>query len=338
MKIDIFCHIYTRKLLDEYVKTQLPLVLRFGGFQVPAEETRFVDADARLKVMDKYGIDIQVLTIAFQNAITTVPDKDLLRISRIANDSLAELVDESPERLIGIATLLNPSGEGLDELDHAIKDLGMKGCLVFSNVKGRPLDSPEFIPFYERMAKYDLPIFIHPTDWTYYNWVGDYRLDRIFGWPFDTSLALGRLVFGGVMPRFPNLKIIGHHLGGMTPYFSGRILEFIQQAVSHPGWAGAGMFPDHVKGQEGRKHDDPLKYFRSFYGDTVIMGNASAVRCAIDFFGVDHILYATDYPFGADNGEENIRLNTSCVEDLHLSAEDNEKIFEKNARRLLKLR
>lgn len=335
MKIDLFCHIYTRKLLDEYVKTQIPQVLRFGGFRVPDDETRFVDADSRLKVMDKYNIDIQVLTIAFQNAIATLPEKDLLRISRIANDSLADLVEKHKERLVGIATILDISEAGLDELDHAVRDLGMKGCLVFSNMKGKPLDSPEFSSFYEKMAKYDLPIFIHPTDWIYYNWVNDYRLDRIFGWPFDTSLALGRLVFGGVMPRFPNLKIVAHHLGGMIPYFQGRILEFINQAVSHPQWAGGNKFPEHVKGNYGNQ--DPLKYFKSFYADTVIMGNTSAVECAIDFFGIDHIVYATDFPFGADNGEENIRLNTSCVTELDIPQEEKDKIFEKNARRLLKL-
>lgn len=336
MRIDLFCHIYTRKLLDEYVKTQIPLVLRFGEFQVPDHESRFVDPKERLRVMDKYKIDLQVLTIAFQNAITTVQERDLSRISKIANDSLAELVNSNPERLAGIATVLNPTGEGLDELDRAIKDLGMKGCLVFSNMRGRPLDAKEFFPFYERMAKYDLPVFIHPADWSYYDWASEYRLDRIFGWPFDTSLAMGRLVFGGVMQRFPNLKVIAHHLGGMIPYFSGRILEFIQQAVSHPQWAGESMFPDHVKASDS-KENDPLKLFRSFYADTVIMGNTSAVKCAIDFFGIDKIVYATDYPFGADRGEENIRLNTSCVENLDVSEEDKSKIFEKNARRLLKL-
>jgi predicted TIM-barrel fold metal-dependent hydrolase len=337
MKIDLFCHIYTRKLLDEYVKTQIPLVLRFGEYQVPQAEARFVDAESRLTVMDRYGIDIQVLTIAFQNAITTLPERDLLRISRIANDSLADLVSKHTDRLIGVATVLDPSESGLDELDHAIKDLGMKGCLLFSNMKGKPLDAPEFLPFYEKMAAYDLPIFIHPTDWTYYSWVSDYRLDRIFGWPFDTSLALGRLVFGGIIPRFPNLKVIAHHLGGMIPYFSGRILEFINQAKAHPQWAGGSKFPEFVKEDNAGKESDPLKYFRSFYGDTVIMGNSSAVKCAIDFFGIDHIVYATDFPYGADNGEENIRLNTSCVDELDISDEDKSKIFDKNARGLLKL-
>lgn len=335
MRIDLFCHIYTRKLLVEYVKTQIPLVLRFGEFRVPERESRFVEADERLRVMNKYNIDMQVLTIAFQNAITTVAEKDLNRISRLANDSLSELVSKYPERLAGVATILNPTGEGLDELDRAIKDLGMKGCLVFSNIKGKPLDSKEFLPFYDRMAKYDLPVFIHPADWTYYDWAGDYRLDRILGWPFDTSLAMCRLVFGGVMKRYPNLKVIAHHLGGMIPYFSGRILEFIQQAVSHPEWAGESMFPDHMKASES--NEDPLKLFRSFYADTVIMGNASAVKCAIDFFGIDKIVYATDFPFGADKGEENIRLNTSCVEDLDITDEEKSKIYEKNARRLLKI-
>lgn len=331
MRIDIFCHIYTRKLLNEYVKTQIPLVLRFGEFQAPEGQLQFVDPDYRIKVMDKYKIDMQVLTIAFQNAITTLPEKEMHRMSKIANDSLAELVSKHPDRLKGVATILNPSGEGLDELDRAIRDLGMKGCLVFSNIKGKPLDAVEFRPFYEKMAKYDLPVFIHPADWAYNDWVGEYRLDRILGWPFDTSLAMCRLVFGGVLHRHPNLKVIAHHLGGMIPYFSGRILEFIQQAVTQPDVFGGSMFPDQVKG------GDPLKTFRSFYGDTVIMGNTPAVKCAIDFFGIDHIVYGTDFPFGSDKGEENIRLNTKCVEDLDIPEEEKSKIFEKNARRLLKL-
>ncbi|MGI0092041.1 MAG: amidohydrolase family protein [Nitrososphaerales archaeon] len=318
-------------MLNEYVKTQLPLSMRFIDSQVSHDVSFFVDPEVRLRAMDKYKIDIDVLTIAFQDAIN-IPKEDVSRITKVANESLAEVVNKHPDRLIGTATVLNPEGEGLDELDHAIRDLGMKGALIFSNVNGKPLDSPEFIPFYEKMVHYDLPIFIHPADWPYYSWVGEYRLDRILGWPFDTSLAMGRLVFGGVMRRFPNLKIIAHHLGGMIPHFSERIQVFVDQAESNPKWGATEMFQEQLKAKE-----NIMESFKSFYGDTVIFGNKAALKCGLDFFGADHVVYATDYPFGAEEGEQNIKLNTKFVEELDIPETDKEKIFEKNARRLLKL-
>ena len=331
MRIDIFCHIFTQKLLNEYVKTQLPISMRFLDSYVSNDVSFFVDPDVRLRAMDKYNIDIDVLTIAFQDAIN-IPRKDVRRITKVANESLAEIVDKHPTRLLGTATVLNPEGEGIDELDHAIQDLGMKGALIFSNVNGKPLDSPEFIPFYERMVKYDLPVFIHPADWSYYNWIGDYRLDRMLGWPFDTSLAMARLVFGGIMQKFPKLKIVTHHMGGMIPHFSNRIQVFVDQAESNPKWGATEMFEEQLK-----EKANIMKQFKSFYADTVIFGNKAALGCGLDFFGVDHIVYGTDYPFGAEQGEQNIKLNTRFLEDKDISETDREKIFEKNARSLLRL-
>jgi aminocarboxymuconate-semialdehyde decarboxylase len=332
--IDIFCHIAPKKFLNQYVKTQLPQLLRFLDAGADSAHGHFVDEDARIKVMDKYGIDLEVLSLQPSTMWDSVKDQDLLRLTRQANDAMAEVVGKHKDRMLGIATLpMLAGGEFLDELDRAIRDLGMKGCEVFSNVRGKPLDSPEFIPFFEKMSKYDLPILLHPTNWQYYEWIGDYRLIQIFGWPFDTSLAMARLVFGGVMFRFPNLKIVTHHLGGMVPHFAERIRTFYDEAMMHPEtYGGTRMFP---YAEKMNKH--PLEFFKLFYADTVENGGLSTLKCGLDFFGSDHVVFATDYPFGPKNGEVWTEGVLQNMKDIDISDQDKQKIFEENSRKLLKL-
>ena len=125
--------------------------------------------------------------------------------------------------------------------------------------------------------KYDLPILIHPTNWMYYQWVKDYRLQQIFGWPFDTTLAMGRIVFGGVLMRYPNLKLVTHHLGGMLPFYAERARDFVNEAIMDPTMYGANHFPYAEEMKRQGKH--PIDYFKQFYADTVVYGSGSALRC-----------------------------------------------------------
>jgi len=193
-------------------------------------------------------------------------------------------------------------------------------------MSGEPLDSPAFLPFYEKMAKYNLPIWIHPTHWEYYRWIHDYRLIQIFGWPFDTSLAMARLVFGGILQRYPDLKFIIHHLGGMIPYFSERITGFYED---DPHVYGA-LFPYELQ-------KPPIKYFKMMYADTVVNGSISALKCGYSFYGPEHVVFATDHPFGPEKGERWTREILKSVRTLEIPPEDKQKIFEDNARRILKL-
>ena len=331
MKIDAYCHIIPRTFLRSYVKTQIPQLLRFAEAEVGTEDAYFVDDDLRVKHMDKFGIDKQV--ISFNPPIwETIPESDLLRVTRLTNDAFAEIVKKHPDRFVGIASIPIPEGEQLDEVDRCINDLGLKGCIIFSNIRGRPLDSPEFMPFYEKMAKYDLPIFIHPTTWKYYDWIYDYRMIQIFGWPFDTSLAVGRLVFGGVLDRLPNLKFVVHHMGAMVSFFSERIKGFYDEAIMHSHVYGSHYFP-HAKTM--KKH--PIEYFKSLYADTVALGSVPALKCGLDFFGIDHMLYGTDYPFGPEKGQRWTKDITRSVDELGLSEVDTRKIYYENAKRILKL-
>lgn len=329
----MFCHIYPLKFLKEYNKTQLPQLLKFLDANASPEAAYMVDDDARIKYMDRHKIDIEVLTLAFQNAIETLKDNELLRITKIANDSIAEVVQKHSDRMMGIAMLPKLTDEYLDELDRSIKELGMRGCVIFTNVLGKPVDSPEFIQFFERMNSYDLPVLIHPTNWPYYPWVREYRLGQIFGWPFDTSLAMGRIVFGGIFQRFPNLKIITHHLGGMLPFYGERVRDFFDEAVLQPDVYGANLFPFVDQMNQQSRH--PLDDFKKFYGDTVVYGNLPSLKCGLDFFGSQHVVFATDYPFGTMKGERLTNLITESIMKVDITEEERQDIFENNARRIL---
>jgi len=326
--IDLFCHICPRNFLKAYVKTQVPQLLRFVEAAYAAGDAYFVDENTRLKYMDKYGIDIEVLTLSIPHIWHNI--RDPIKLVTLANDAMAEIAQKNSPRLLGTATLPVLTGEALDELDSAISDLGLKGVQIYSNMSGDPLDSPAFLPFYEKMAKHNLPIWIHPTHWEYYSWIQDYRLIQIFGWPFDTSLAMARLVFGGILQRYPTLKFIIHHLGGMIPYFSERISGFYDEAIMHPHVYGAHLFPYELT-------KPPIEYFKMMYADTVVNGSIPALKCGFSFYGPEHVVFATDHPFGPEKGERWTREILKSVRALEIPAEDKQKIFEDNARRILKL-
>jgi len=331
--IDAFCHIFPYKFIRDFIKVQIPRLLRFAEITFSQSTLQFVDPDFRIKYMDKYGIAIEILSISLPgHGLDRVPEKELMRLTKLANDSLAEIQDKSNGRLFTVAWLPSLEGAYVDELERCIRDLGMKGCMIYSNIGGRPVDSPVFSEFYNKMDRTGLPILLHPIGWQYYPWISEYRVGEAIGWPFDTSIAMCRLVFGGVLERYPNLTIITHHLGGMIPYFSERIRLFYEGVVSEPEVYGiaSDYYPVTLKRQ-------PLEYFKRFYADTVIGGNISAFRCALDFFGADHIVFATDYPFGPSKGEVFTESSLSCINESGLSDEDKKKILYENSQKLFKL-
>ena len=136
-------------------------------------------------------------------------------------------------------------------------------------------------------------------------------------WPFDTSVALARLVMAGVLERLPGLKIVAHHAAGMIPFLAGRFASRDERER---------RFPKPV-----------LDYFRRFYGDTAVDGWTPALDCAHAFFGTEHLVFATDYPFGPEGGEPFIRQNIEAVKAMRITPAEREKIFATNALKLLRL-
>ncbi len=328
MIIDIFTHIFPEKFVRGLGKADLGSKVGSTNLADLSSRPHFTDPEISIRMMDKYKIDVQVLSLATHPRLYSpvpVRNDDALAICRLANDALAQVVEKHPDRFIGVAVVPMLSGqEALDELDRAINALGLKGLQMHTNIAGKPLDSEAFLPFYERMQKYDLPIWLHPIDSKFDSWASEYQLDRIFGWPFNSSLAMGRLVFGGVLERFPRLKVITHHSGAMIPFFAERIRGFHDEHLHEAG------FKEVAK--------NAAAYFKMLYADTAVNGWSPAVKCAIDFFGIERILFGSDYPFGPEAGERWLKDTLTSIHEMKLSEYELELIMSENARRILKVR
>ena len=231
---------------------------------------------------------------------------------------------------------MNDIPSALEEMDRAIVKLGARGIQIGTNILGKPLDDPEFFPVFERMANhYSLPVWMHPLRQQNFS---DYRSEQksrfeiwqVLGWPYETSAAMSRIVFSGLFDKLPNLRIITHHCGGMIPYFSGRAETLWAQLGSRTA--------DEDYSEILKRMTKPLMdYFRMFYGDTVLGGSSSALRCGLDFFGADHVVFASDCPFDPEGGAMFIREGIRSVGDLQLPPEVERKIYYDNAIGLLKL-
>ncbi len=326
-KIDMFCHILPQRYKEALFGKAKPCYY----IEADAGRPALFDLDLRFKMLDKFEGLQQVLTIGPPPLEYAFSPQDAVDLARKANDEMAELVAKYPERFVaGVACLpLNDIDASLRETDRAIKELNLKGIQMFSSVNGRPLDHPEFLGIYEKMAGYDLPIWLHPArDANVPDYPGEasskYALFLSFGWPYETTLAMARLVFSGILEKYPALKCVSHHCGAMIPFFSRRVPLLAQ--IAHPGEVMKMTRP-------------PLDYFRRFYADTVLGGNTPALMCGYDFFGADHMVFGTDYPYpgGSEQGEMVLGAVIKSVDGMNIGDEEKAKIFSKNAKRILNL-
>ena len=309
MKIDIYTHILTEKYLKAYSQKNSKVL-----DSVEARNRAVTDINMRLRLMNRFPDILQVLTVANPPLDAFVSPDDAVELARIANDELAELLIEYPDRFLAAVACvpMNNIDSALEEIDRSITQLGLKGIQIPTRVKGEPLSLPKFKPLYEKMAEYNLPIWIHP--------VTNQKLDQdygIFSWPFETAMAMFHLVNSGVFSDYPNLKFITHHCGSMIPYFAKRI-KFTMAAVRKDSIA-----------QNAEEH------FRKFYNDTAIYGNTDALMCGCAFFGVDHILFGTDAPLAGKFGLTEETLMS--IERMSIPENDKGKILRQNAIDLLSL-
>ncbi len=330
MKIDIYPHILPKRYKERFDKKAGK---NFYLRDVDEATPTLWDLEARFRVMDRYEGLTQVLTIASPPLEDVFSPGDAVTLAKIANDDLAELVAKYPDRFLAAAACLpmNNMEAALAEADRAITELHLKGVQIYSPINDKPLDHPDFLPLYEKMTGYDLPIWIHPKrdiDSPDYKTESrsKYWIFSMFGWPYETTAAMTRLVFSGVLERWPNLKFITHHCGGMVPYFADRM-------------AGG---QDYAKRSLGAKFTHslskpPIEYFRMFYADTALYGSLPSLMCGYAFFGADHLLFATDMPYDAEGGDLYIRDTIKAVAQMQISPAERERIFSGNARRILGL-
>lgn len=328
-KIDAFAHIlpagYLEHLERHLASTMRPAQLRYYQEGVFRFDPIITDLDARFRAMDGYGDYAQILVLAVPPLEEVEPAPAAAELARRANDEMAELVRRHPDRFAGFVASL-PLGDieaSLAELDRAVADLGALGAQLFSNVLGRPLDDPSIDPVLTRIEALDRMIWLHPTrnaTWPDYKTEqeSDFGLWWSLGWPYETAAALSRLVYSGQMERHPRLRVIAHHGGGMVPHFSARL----------------GMGPGYRQVKDILPRP-PLDYFHRFYGDTALFGAPHAVRCVLDFFGPEHVLFGTDTPLGPPHA---IEATISDLEAAGLAERDLVAVYAGNAQRLLGVR
>jgi uncharacterized protein len=333
MIIDVFNHFMPKAIFDR-LASLVPGHIALSAFpQLPT----LWDVNARLAMMDEFDGLQQVLSLANPPIELLGAPERTPEFARIANDGLAELCAKHRDRFPAfIASMpMNNVEACVREADRAIRDLGAKGIQVFTNVLGKPLSAPEFRPLFHAMATHDLPVWVHPIRGPQF---ADYATEKsseheiwfTFGWPYETTACVTRLIFSGIYDELPDLKIITHHMGGMVPFYAGKIdLGFDQ--IFH------GKTGENPVARKAGLKKRPVDYYRMLYADTSLNGSAPATRCGHAFFGTSHCLFATDAPFDAEHGRMLIRETIRAVDSLEIAKTEKDRIFAGNARELLRL-
>lgn len=334
-KLDAYSHILPRPYFDtmrRYVKDP-------GALKRWLDLSALHDLDARLRMMREFGADYQqVLTLSSPPVELLAGPEESWRLARLANESMREICERYPERFPAFVASLpaNSTEASLAEIHHAIDELGARGVQLFTNVNGAPLDDPGIEPIFAELARRDLPVWLHPTrgartpDYATEQ-TSRYEIWWALGWPYETSVAMSRMVFSGLFDRYPGLKVITHHMGAMIPYLEGRI---------RLGWAdqfGSRTDDPTYPSIVGGLRHEPVHYFRGFYADTALSGSAIGTRCGLDFFGVDRVVFASDCPFDPEGGPLYIREMIQVIDELDIDRADREKIYSGNLLRLMKL-
>jgi aminocarboxymuconate-semialdehyde decarboxylase len=274
------------------------------------------DIDYREQVLIEHGVDTQVLTFTTPG-VHVEPPAVAVRMAKQINDAFARVVRTRKGRFTSLATLpLNDPTASVNELERAMKELGMPGAMVFSNVNHVALADEVYEPLWKKADELAAVIYIHPTDPAGVEAMLDYWLMPLVGFLMDTTLAAARLVFSGVVERHPRIRWVLTHMGGATPYLAERFDR------------GYRAFADCRKNIT----KPPTEYLKDFYYDTVNF-NPDAVKFAIAFAGVDHILAGSDYPHQIGS----IPLMLDTVNKLGLDEAAKRKILGENAVRLLQL-
>ena len=281
--------------------------------------------ERRIADMDQLGIDHQI--VALTNPGVELFDRATAReMARLANDRIAAACDAHPDRFSGLAAVpLQDLDFAVAELRRAVRELGLRGLIVNSHVRGEYLDDPRFDPLFAAAAELDVPIYLHP------NTPSDRYIDpfleagleaAIYGFGVEAGLHVLRLVVAGVFDRHPNLRLVVGHLGEALPFWLYRI-DFL-----HAGHTRTGRYP----GRPTLKHP-PSHYFRNnIWLTTAGMAWAPAILFCRDVIGADRVLYAMDYPYQVEPDELVVH------EELPIDPAQRRMLFETVARDVFRLK
>jgi predicted TIM-barrel fold metal-dependent hydrolase len=332
LKIDVFNHIFPKPFFDRLQE----VTVNKGAIKRWLHIPFLHDVDVRFRMLEEFGADYrQILSLSAPPIESINPDRQTtLDLAALANDSQAELVRKYPDRFPGfVASLpLNHPDESVRELERAVTTLGAVGVQVFSNVNGLPLDDPRFFPLFETADRLKCPILLHPARGAAVaDYPGEtkskYEIWWTFGWPYETSAAMQRLVFSRLFDRLPAIRIVAHHLGAMVPDFEGRVGYGLDQF-------GARTADEDYEGLRRSMPKRPFDYFKMFWADTAVFGSRAATECGLAFFGTEQVVFASDAPFDPEGGPMYIRETIRVIDSLDISAEARRNIYQGNAERL----
>jgi aminocarboxymuconate-semialdehyde decarboxylase len=326
MRIDVHNHFYPTKFLKqlENVGSTVGITIETDawGRQILVQHgNRLVtitppmnNVNKRIEDMVQSGFDMQILTLSAPS-VDIFPAEIGETLAKVVNDEIARICQEDPDHFMAFATLpfIDPDRTVI-ELERCIDALGFKGACMGTNINGIGLDDEILYPFYERMADYDLPIHIHPRAPADKETYKDYRLVPMIGFEMELCIAVVRLIMGGVMERFPNLKFIVSHLGGALPYLAERIQNCYE------------AYPECQENISRPAKD----YLKRFYYDTVSFFEP-ALMCAYSFLGARRLILGSDYPHVIGD----IREAVTSIEHLDIPQTDKEMIYSANILRLI---
>jgi predicted TIM-barrel fold metal-dependent hydrolase len=328
MRIDAYTHFTPKKFFDRMMEIA-------GDHKDIGKRVRELpalwDIDLRLKIVDSFPDYAQIISYPMPPLeVIAAPDK-LDELARLVNDGFAEMVRKHRDHFPGFVAQVSLAAPdaGVREAERAVKELGALGVQIYTNVKDKPLDRPEFEPFFAAMNKLGKPIWMHPARGANHPDYLDekkslYEIWWTFGWSYETAAAMARLVFSKTLDKYPNLKIVVHHFGGIVPMLEGRV---------GPGWdqLGARTSDEDYGALRKSMKKRPLDYFKQdFYPDTAVFGSHAATLCGLDFYDRDKVVFASDCPFDPEKGPGYIRETLKILESLDLSKADREKINYKN--------
>jgi predicted TIM-barrel fold metal-dependent hydrolase len=310
MKIDVHAHYWTEDYIDLLVDLGQAGAVAVRGLGAGGG----AELEARLRLMDRAGVQMQVLSACPQMPYGEDADK-AAAAARFVNDQYASLVQDHPDRFRAFAALPMPHlQESLGEMGRALDELGLTGVAMNTTVLDRALVEPEYEPVFAELNRRNAVLYLHPAgNGACSPLITDYHLTWMVGAPVEDTISIMQLITHGIPAHYPNVKIINSHLGGALPML-------LQRADDQYGWEA----PDTP--------ERPSVAARRMWYDTVGHGHVPALRCAIDSFGADRLVLGTDFPY--ENGDTFVRA-VDYIRDPQIDPAAARTILDQNAGALL---
>ncbi len=331
MRIDAYTHFLPTRFYKEVLSTGNHKDIGKRMMGVPS----IYDVKVRLKVVDKFKDYAQILSYPMPPLeMMTKDPKQAEEYAKIINDGFAELCAKHPDHFPGWVAQAPMSAPdvGVREAQRAMK-MGALGVQIYTNVAGRPLDNPEFDSFWKAMNKSETPIWMHPSRGSSFP---DYQTENrskyeiwwTLGWSYETGAAVARLVFSGIMDKYPKLKIITHHFGGIIPMLEGRLGPGQDQL-------GARTSDEDLTKVLKRLKKRPLNYFKeNFFTDTAAFGGKPATECGLAFYPNEKVVFASDCPFDPEKGTYYTRETLKILDGIDMSKAKRKAIMYGNLERI----